>query len=54
MQAAAALRPGPGPDRGPIERLPDEMLALLFHFLDPRTLAMAVSAVSAWGREGAW
>ena len=34
---------------GSFEGLPDEVLALLFRFLDPKTLLMAVPAVSAWG-----
>ena len=34
--------------QAPIEWLPDEVLELLFRFLDPKTLLMAVSAVSAW------
>ena len=34
--------------QAPIEWLQDEVLELLFRFLDPKTLLMAVSAVSAW------
>ena len=44
---AAALRSGLEPDTGLIKRLPDEVLALLFRFLDPKTLVMAIPAVSA-------
>ena len=46
MQAAAL---GSEPGTAPIARLPDEVLGLLFCFLDPKTLVMAVPAVSAWG-----
>ena len=37
----------PEPETAPIVRLPDEVLALLFHFLGSKTLLMAVPAVSA-------
>jgi len=38
--------------QAPIERLPDEVLALLFRFVDPKTLLMAIPAVSAWSERG--
>ena len=51
MQAAAALMRF-GPETAPIEWLPDEVLALMFHILDPKTLMMAIPAVSVWGARG--
>ena len=51
MQAAAALME-PGPELEmmvPVERLPDEVLELLFRFVEPKTLLMVVPAVSARG-----
>ena len=52
MQAAAAAlvrsRPELELEMAPIERLPDEVLELLFRLLDSKTLAMAIPAVSAW------
>ena len=38
--------------QAPIERLPDEVLALLFRFADPKTLLMVIPAVSAWRQSG--
>ena len=52
MQAAAALRPAPEPETVPIEWLPDELLELLFRFADPKSLLMAIPAVSARGGRG--
>ena len=51
MQATAALME-PGPELEmmvPVERLPDEVLELLFRFLDSKALSMTVPAVSAGG-----
>ena len=47
--AAGALRSGAGAEPALIMSLPDEVLALLFRFLDPKTLLMVVPAVSARG-----
>ena len=54
MQAAGAgagalMASGPGPQAAPIEWLPDEVLDLLFRFVDTKALVMAVPAVSARG-----
>ena len=46
---------GAGQGSAPIERLPDEVLELLFRVLDSEALLMAVPAVSAWADGmGAW
>ena len=51
MQATAALMEA-GTELEivvPVERLPDEVLEVLFRFVDPKTLLVVVPAVSARG-----